>query len=125
VADDATVAGVLLAAHHALADEAVDVAGDGRRIDAELLGQRADGQAVFVAQRPEQPHLRDRQAVFGPALDAQRVDDADGIAVEAGDVAELVDAPGVGGFGYVLLDRVALDHMMLALPEIFALYKRI
>ena len=120
VADDAPVVGVLFAADEILADEAVDVAGDRRRIDAELLGERADGQAVFVAKGPEQAHLRDRQSVLGPALDAEGVDDADGVAVAparraagAPCAAVVADAEGVGEFRR--FDLLLLHHEILAL----------
>jgi hypothetical protein len=66
------------------------VSGDGRWVHAQVLGQCPDRQAVLVAEGPEQAHLGDRQSVLGPALYAQPVDDADGIAIRDGDFDELL-----------------------------------
>src|SRR5439155_7835466 len=78
IADDAAVRCVFLAADEILLDQTVDVSGDRRRVDAEAVSEGADGQAVFVAKHPQQSQLRYRQAVFGPRLNAEGIDDSDG-----------------------------------------------
>ena len=81
IADDAAVRCIFLAADEILLDETIDVSGDRRRVDAETVSEGADGQAVFVAKHPQQSQLRYRQAVFGPRLNAEGIDDSDRITV--------------------------------------------
>ena len=104
VADDAPVRRILFAPYEILADEAVDVSGDGGGIHAELLGEGADGEAIVVAEDPEEANLGEGEAVLGPAVDAEDVDNADGVTVGQGDPHHsfelgLADAEEVGGFG--------------------------